>query len=376
MRLVYGIHGYGRGHAMRALAVLPALMERHEVLILAGGEAYLALWPEFPVTRIPTLKYHYGKRSRISNYLTAKRNLSAVLDVRLGGPGLEMVMDILGDFRPEVVLTDSEPFTHRAAERMGIPRISFDHFGLLVYCEPEMSRLDHMICRSSAFAYSSLFGRPERAIVSSFFDAPPRLHGVRVVGPVIREEVRRTQPTNGRHLLVYLSKGESEYTPNIERALLALDCPVWVYGTPRRGLQDNLQFKPIANLPFIEDLASCRAVFATTGNQLCGEVLYFGKPMLGMPIACLEQRLNAVQIQRLGVGMQVRRSEVTAAVLKFFLSRQGEFARNARGLCRNGAQEAVDTIERFAAELVNGRGGSQSGVRTTGSRPGGSESPS
>ena len=36
MRIVYGIHGYGRGHATRALGVLPELRQRHEVLGLAG----------------------------------------------------------------------------------------------------------------------------------------------------------------------------------------------------------------------------------------------------------------------------------------------------------------------------------------------------
>jgi hypothetical protein len=37
MRILYGVFGYGRGHATRALSVLPELMERHEVTVLAGG---------------------------------------------------------------------------------------------------------------------------------------------------------------------------------------------------------------------------------------------------------------------------------------------------------------------------------------------------
>src|ERR1700685_3997997 len=36
MRIVYGVHGYGWGHATRALGVLPDLMRPHEVLVLAG----------------------------------------------------------------------------------------------------------------------------------------------------------------------------------------------------------------------------------------------------------------------------------------------------------------------------------------------------
>ncbi len=352
MRIAYGVHGYGRGHAMRALAVLPELARRHEVLVLAGGDAYQALCADRAVVRIPTFRYHYNRRGRLSNLLNLRHNIGGVLDVRLQGPALDMVMETLAEFRPDVVLTDSEALTHRAAERLGLPRISFDHFGLLVYCRPEMSSADRLVCRGNALAYRWLFGEPDRVIVSSFFDAPAVRPGVCVVGPVMRREVRETEPRDGEHLLVYLSMGEHEYTPRIERALLAAGCPVRVYGTPRRGLQGNLQFKPTANLPFIEDLAGCRAVFATTGNQLMGEALYFGKPVLGMPIACLEQRLNARQIERLGAGMQIDRRRVSPEVLREFLRRGPEFRSRIRRRMRDGARESLEAIERFASELA------------------------
>lgn len=60
MRILYGVFGYGRGHATRALSVLPELRERHEVLLLAGGDAYDAIAPEHPVVRVPTLRYEYA----------------------------------------------------------------------------------------------------------------------------------------------------------------------------------------------------------------------------------------------------------------------------------------------------------------------------
>ena len=66
MRIVYGIHGYGRGHATRALGVLPELRQRHEVLVLAGGDAYQALAPLGPVTEIPTLTYVYRKSGKVA----------------------------------------------------------------------------------------------------------------------------------------------------------------------------------------------------------------------------------------------------------------------------------------------------------------------
>ena len=40
MRIVYGVHGYGRGHATRALAVVQSLAARHDVRLFACGDAY------------------------------------------------------------------------------------------------------------------------------------------------------------------------------------------------------------------------------------------------------------------------------------------------------------------------------------------------
>ena len=115
MKIIYGIHGYGRGHAMRARGVLPELVRRHEVLILAGGDAYQALTHDYTVRRVPTLQFHYTRNGRMSNCLTFNRNLPAVLDLWFKGLAADMVIDLVAGFRPDVVISDSEPFTHHAA---------------------------------------------------------------------------------------------------------------------------------------------------------------------------------------------------------------------------------------------------------------------
>lgn len=337
---------------MRALAVLPVLTERHDVLVLAGGEAYDAIRPEYPVCRLPVLQYHYNRRGVISGWHTVSRNVSALLDLRLRGPAVDMAGDALREFAPDVVVADSEAFTLRAALAIGIPRIGFDHFGQLVYCKLDLSLADRLRCWRDVTAYRQLFGEPERVIVSSFFSAPPRREGVCVVGPVIREAVRRVEPTTGDHLLVYLSRGEFEFTPQIERALLALNVPVRVYGVSRSGTQGNVEWKAFSNRGFLNDLASCRAIFATTGNQLIGEVIHFGKPILGMPINCLEQRLNAREIERLGIGRRIAKRSVTVEAIRAFLDRAGGYAGRAAQTRSDGHVQAVEAIEQFARELL------------------------
>ena len=89
MRIAYGVMGYGRGHAMRTMSVLPALMAEHEVTVYAGGDAFEVLAPLFPTVRIPTIGYRYNNRGGHSLPRTFSENLAPMADLLLGGPGTE-----------------------------------------------------------------------------------------------------------------------------------------------------------------------------------------------------------------------------------------------------------------------------------------------
>lgn len=107
MRILYGVFGYGRGHATRALSVLPDLRARHDVVVLAGGDAYDAIAQEHPVVRVPTLRYEYGTDGKRSLSRTLGENLKHVADVILGGPAYREVARLVRDFGPDVGLCAS-----------------------------------------------------------------------------------------------------------------------------------------------------------------------------------------------------------------------------------------------------------------------------
>ena len=138
--------------------------------------------------------------------------------------------------------------------------------------------------------------------------------------------------------------------------LLIIVVPGCEFGTT--GSEGNLQFRPTANRPFLDDLASCRAVLATSGNQLISEAIHFGKPMLLMPEQSLEQRLNAQIVTRWRIGMQTRPQRVTGELLRTFLDRCDEFAANIPAHRRDGLTEAVAAIDGAVDELAPREGGS------------------
>jgi uncharacterized protein (TIGR00661 family) len=332
----------------------------HQILILAGGDAYPAFWPEYPVVRIPTLGFAYrknvvGPRQR-SNWLTFRRNISAAVDVFWHGATFDMIREIVEEFAPDVVISDAETWTHQVAAFLRLPRISFDHIGILAYCQAPIDPRDRLLAQFDAACYRALMGRPERVLVSSFYDATPLRPGVRFVGTLPRQAIRELAPTEGEHLLVYLNRGRDQHHDLLLQPLSELGVPVHIYGSARRGRTGRLSFLPSSELPFLEDLAACRAVISTAGNQLVGEALFLHKPLLVIPECCVEQRMNARAVERLGIGRKIDIPKFTLQVLRDFLKRLDGYRERMGGRFRDGLWEALASFDQFLAELARPTG--------------------
>jgi Glycosyl transferases, related to UDP-glucuronosyltransferase len=350
MRIAYGVMGYGRGHAMRSAAVLPALLREHEVTVFAGGDAYDALAPQFPTERIPTLGYVYGRRGH-SLARTVAGNFRPALDLLLRGAHSHALDRRLQALGVELVISDSEAWTHQAAQRLGLPRISFDHVGIIAWCKPHFPPDLWLAGLRDGALYRALMGQPQRILISSFYRAEPARSGVTIVPPLLRPVVVEQTPRAGNFLLCYLNQGAQQLTPQLERTLRLLELPVVIYGTPRRGLDDHLDFRAPSESGFVQDLAGCRAVIATAGNQLIGEALHFGKPILTLPEDAFEQRLNAYLVERMGVGMRGDLRSLTPSDVDRFLGDEVRLAAACASHAGDGRAAAVDCLLRDIDEL-------------------------
>lgn len=352
MKIAYGVMGYGRGHAMRTAAVLPTLMKEHDVTVYAGQDAYEVLAPDFPTVKLPIIGYQYDSTGKLSPPKTIINNVRPTADLLFGGAASWMLDKAFAKDRPDVVISDSEAWTHRAAQRAGIPRISFDHVGIMAHCLTPIPNGSFWRGHLDGIGYNLFMGRPERILISSFYTALPRYAGVNIVGPILRDEVFQVAAKRGEHLLVYFNKGEHQFQPNVEAALKAVDCPMKVYGTGLKGMDGNLDYRPRGNLPFLEDLASCRAVLSTAGNQLLGESIHFRKPVFGVPEDCYEQRLNALMIERLGVGRMGKFETLNADDINDFLQTEPRYLRNMKHSLQEGREEAILLLEQYIDELT------------------------
>jgi uncharacterized protein (TIGR00661 family) len=351
LRILYGVFGYGRGHATRALAVLPALARRHELMVLAGGDAFELLRESFRVVQLPRMGYVYGPNGEHSLFATLAENTAPLADAIFGGRVARALGERVTRFRPHVAVSDAEPFTHHLAARLGLPRVSFDHIGMLAHCHVEAPLRWRWALARDVSAYRLLTGRPERVIVSSFFPAEPRRPGVECVGPLLRPAARAVEATVGDYLVAYFNRGKHQLSARLEAEFQRLGRRVVFYGADTPGRRGNIEFRAPSNAQFMRDLAGSLAVVSTAGNQLVGECIHFRKPLLVTPENCLEQHVNAAAVVRLGIGRSVPSSELSADVMRRFLAERDEFVLALDALAREERADALTALERCVLDL-------------------------
>jgi len=349
-KIFYSMAGEGRGHATRVRAVVEQLRMRHQFVLYAPGDAYRLLAPiyegtEIEVRRIPCLRFSY----------TQKR-LNPIATIREGARYLwrlpSLVKTIQQDIEretPDLAITDFEPALPRAAHGAGLPFLNLDHQHFLAYCD--LGQLPRTL-RMHAWMWGKVVERYYRgqveSVVSSFFTAPLRKNlpePVTQVGVMLQPEILAAEPHDGGGLVVYLRKFASKA---LLKALKAIGKPTNVYGLGEMPAEGRMQFLAIDPGRFLEDLAASSALVTTAGNQVVGEALFLGKPVLALPESNnYEQSINAFFLRQTGTGDSADWRRVTSDDVHRFLDRGGEFRSKIDRERVSGNRAAASAIERL-----------------------------
>jgi uncharacterized protein (TIGR00661 family) len=346
--IVYAMCGEGRGHATRARAIVEAMRGRHQLTLFASDCAYDMLGVHYPtddvhLVRIPGLRFGYSGPGRVDLMRTlwmAARFRWELNDL------VEAILPELERARPDLIIADFEPIVPRAARRLGLPFVSFDHQHYLVVSD--FSALPFAVRQEANLAgpfVRALYDWQQATIVSAFYRAPLKkaYRDTTWVGTLIRPEMLPIRPSHGRYLVAYMRRYAS---PETLSALTASGREVRVYGLGARASDGPLRFLDIDERRFIDDLAGCDAVVSTAGNQLVGEALFLSKPLLVMPEAMnFEQSVNAHFLEKSGVGW-VERGQLTAPRLGAFLEALPDLRANIRPAAVWGNEAAVAALER------------------------------
>lgn len=320
-RILYGVHGTGHGHAMRALT-LARKLRAHDFLFVANDDAARVLG-EFPLARIPNLgtvfrNYQVDVPASIAKAVPILWRRKAII---------REVLDIIRDFKPDVCMTDLEYFVPNAAKRAGLPCLTLDHQHILTCCDhgslPRDMWFDYVV---QGLSPRYLFRPTSDNIIISFY-APQvlprykRTCRMRVAPPILRDQVLGLRPQDDGHVLVYQSN--STHRALIDFLLHSTQRTCYVFGYDRtEGREGNVVFMQKSEQGFLDLLEGCAYVIQGGGHTLMTESLYLGKPILTLPLkAMIEQRINALYVERLGFGMQADMRALEPNVLHTFESR-------------------------------------------------------
>lgn len=350
--IFFSMSGEGRGHATRVRALVEQLRAEHRLFLFAPNDAYHFLAPLYAgvanveVVRIPGLAFHYNDKGRLAYRATIRGAWQYAWGLKKLVRHLE---GYIREHRPDVVVTDFEPALPRAAKRCGVPFLSVNHQHFLIVNDlsglPWHLRL-HTIYMS--WVVRMYYSGQAETVVSQFYFPPvvPAWQG-RVVqaGVLLRPEILAAKPAHGEFALCYLRRFGS---PRVMAALRGCGVPVRIYGLGEKPADGNLTYHAIHDQRFVEDLAACRALISTAGNQLVGEALFLGKPVFAMPEPNNhEQYINAHYLADSGAGTWVEFDAVTPDHLREFLGKVETYrARIDRGRM-NGNPQALGAIGRY-----------------------------
>lgn len=315
MRVLFLIQGEGRGHLTQALSLNQMLKQAgHDVVGAIVGITAERDVPTFfssaftaPITPVfsPGLVYN----TRTNALEPFKTTLKAIRTVRPFWRSLKQVRDMIETEQPDVVVNFYEMLGGMtyALLRPSVPMVCIAH--------QYMAFHSNFQCPKGQWFYRQAFKINTRLtcfganeLLALSFDKQPDepRQRVRVVPPLLRQEVTELKPSDGNSLLAYVTQ------PGLKVELLKahkqhpeIHMDGFHSGTtlPDQKVDDTLTFHAIDGKRFLEFMAHCKAIVTTAGFESVCEAAYLGKPALLIPQANhYEQACNAIDGQRAGVG--------------------------------------------------------------------------
>ena len=316
MRVLFIVQGEGRGHLTQALSLAQILqMAGHEVLGAIVGVTAERGVPTFfnetftaPVLPVfsPGLVYNAG-----TNALDPlKTAMSAIQAIRPFWRSLRQVRNHIETLRPDVVVNFYEMLggLTYALFRPPVPMVCIAHQYMAFHSDFQRPK-DQWFYRQ-AFKFNTrltCFGAHELLALSFDKQADEPRQRLRVVPPLLRQEVTQLKPSVGESLLAYVTqpglKVELE-SAHQQHPAIQMDAFHSDATGPDQVIDDTLTYHAIDGKRFLDFMARCKAIVTTAGFESVCEAAYLGKPALLIPQPNhFEQACNAIDGQRAGFGI-------------------------------------------------------------------------
>lgn len=338
--IYYGVFGEGHGHVSRCLAVSPWLLAAgHRVCIFCSERSAPLLRQALPhseVTPLRQFRFRYA-----DNALKWGRTLAGYAGVWAWGPRQwRRLCDRAQADRPSAVIADYDWMLAGLGRRLRLPVLALDHQQVVSECAVAARATAPWCLQAVRLANRWTYGRPTQRLVSSFFRAPwrrPSRTPRELVGAIHRGAVLEREARRGEAVVVYQT---SPTLGGLDRLLNALPGDKIVYGAGI-GSRRGVDVRPFEPERFLDELAACRFAVVNGGHTAIAEALYYGKPVLCVPVARhAEQEINAHYTQAMGVGVRASANNGVREA-RFFVRNEERLRERAEAAARQFGNAAA-----------------------------------
>ncbi|THB77279.1 MAG: hypothetical protein D6B25_07400 [Desulfobulbaceae bacterium] len=346
-RILYGVHGIGHGHGMRALTIARAFKD-HQFLFLSDGDGQKLLEHDYQVEQIPT-----SGSPAYNHAMPYSRAVSSFFKNRSDKSARVHLKKIIGQFSPDLCICDYHDASLAIGKTLGIPCITLDHQHVALAKHPNLPWLRKMELALMKIACSIQFRAADQHAVISFFRPDSVAKKLKLFQPLLRSEVVEQSVSRRGHVLAY--HGYST-TRHFYAFLARLPYPVICYGADREEKNGNLWFKRKRTHEFLNDLASAEFVISSAGHSLLSESLYLNKPIMAFPIRnAAEQYLNGFYLEKLGYGLMNDAFAPSWSRFERFQKNLDQYRETIAKNQFNGNQEIFRYLDQlFSASARNG----------------------
>lgn len=301
MQILYGVQATGQGHISRARAMARELAHHDvEVTWLFSGRAPEKL---FDMELFDNFLHRRGlsfvtRGGRIKHRATAAHNNLLQFNREVNALDLTPY---------DLVVTDFEPVSARAARRRGVRCIGIGHQYAFGPGTPVRGKngMSNFVMRHFAPV-----------------DVPLGLHwhpyAANILPPIL--DLPAMSTTDAGHVLVYLPFEDQDAVTAVLRTFPGRRFIQYANGLAD-GIQGNVVRRAACVEGFKRHLASCTGVICNAGFELISECLQWRKPILTRPLSGqMEQLSNAEALEQLGYATVV--PAISAAAISDWLGRR------------------------------------------------------
>ncbi|HMZ51887.1 MAG TPA: glycosyltransferase family protein [Candidatus Sumerlaeota bacterium] len=303
-RFLFCVVGVGAGNTTRNLAILRELQSIGdcEILIAAQGNARKLLSQHYKTIGLHDISYSTsGKFSPLS-----------VIKSNLGFPyrfwqNMKASERIMRDFKPDLVVADSDFYCLRPARRLGLKLAAINNSALIV----EFIRADGTLPSNCRFSYNVIERSdywlqrryPQRVLCPDAGIGIPLPKKFVPIPPMVRPDiVPLTEPGDE---IVVLTSGSGLDVDTIDLTKLK-NQKIRMLGTRLTKVPDGAQFVGFT-LDVMEHMRRAKVLVIQGGFSSLSEALKLRVPTVIIPIANhAEQWVNGRVVEKLGLGRCAR----------------------------------------------------------------------